>query len=104
MNLREQACWLALVFESRLSVRVVNSILAIWCKQLDRCLEDFFAASTQEWSHACHLGDTSIQKLEQAREKLVGQAFLVEQLQHEGINVLTVLDAAYPKCLKQALG
>lgn len=44
-----------------------------------------------------------MQKLEQAKEKLVAQAFLVEQLQHSGISMMTVLDEHYPKALKQAL-
>jgi len=103
MNSREQACWLALAFESKLSMRTVNDILVIWCKQLDRTVEEFFAADTQEWRASCHLKDEFMQKLEQAKEKLVAQAFLVEQLQHAGIFMMTVLDEHYPRALKQAL-
>ncbi len=104
MNLREQACWLALVFESKLSTRTVNDILVIWCKQLGRTLEEFFAAPTQEWRVACHLKEEFVQRLEQAKEKLVAQAFLTEQLQQAGISIITVLDERYPKALKLALG
>lgn len=35
--------------------------------------------------------------------KLVSQAFVVEQLAHEGIHMLTVLDKEYPKLLKTML-
>jgi DNA processing protein len=104
MNLREQACWFTLVFESKLSVRTINDILVIWCKQLERTLEDFFAADAQEWRTSCQLKEEFIQKLEQAKETLVAQAFLVEQLQHAGISMMTVLDEHYPKSLKLALG
>jgi DNA processing protein len=103
MDLREQACWLLLVFESGLSTRVVNDILALWCKQLGRTLQDFFEAGAEEWSATCHLKAEIIQKLDQAKEKLVGQAFVVEQLQHEHIQLLTVLDPHYPQLLKSAL-
>src|SRR5579859_1073498 len=103
MNPHEQACWLTLVFESKLSIRTVNEILVIWCKQLERTLAEFFAADTQEWRSSCHLKDEFIQRLEVAKEKLVAQAFLVEQLQHAGVATLTVLDGQYPKALKQAL-
>lgn len=102
-DLQEQACWLLLAFESGLSIRIINSILVIWCKQLGRTLEEFFAAGPQEWTSTCHLKPEIIQKLEQAKEKLVGQAFLAEQLSHDGIHLLTVLDADYPTLLKQAL-
>src|SRR5256886_2013108 len=44
-----------------------------------------------------------MKKLEQAKEKLVGQAFLVEQLNHDHIHLLTVLDDNYPRLLKSSL-
>src|SRR5256886_13100415 len=102
-DLQEQAYWLLLTFESGLPTRIINDILVIWCKQLGRTLQEFFAASSKEWSDTCHLNAGMIEKLEQAREKLVGQSFLVEQLSHDHIHLLTVLDAGYPKLLKSSL-
>src|SRR6266550_9345101 len=102
-DLQEQAYWLLLTFESGLPTRIINDILVAWCKQLGRTLREFFAASSQEWSDTCHLNAAMIEKLERAREKLVGQAFLVEQLSHDHIHLLTVLDAAYPTLLKSSL-
>src|SRR5947209_20449465 len=102
-DLQEQACWLLLAFESGLSTRIINDILVVWCKQLGRTLQEFFAASKEEWMATCHLKTEIIQKLEQAKEKLVGQAFLVEKLSHEHIHLLTVLDENYPRLLKLTL-
>ncbi|GAC1350677.1 MAG: hypothetical protein NVSMB27_35470 [Ktedonobacteraceae bacterium] len=102
-DLQEQACWLLLAFESGLSTRIINDILVAWCKQLGKTLQEFFAASKEEWEATCHLKTEIIQKLEQAKEKLVGQAFLVEKLSHEHIHLLTVLDENYPRLLKMAL-
>jgi DNA processing protein len=103
MNLREQACWLSLVFESKLSTRIVNGIIATWCKQLGRTLQDFFTADANEWNTTCHLSADIIHKIEQAKAKLVGQAFLAEQLQNDHIHMMTVLDPEYPTRLKSAL-
>ncbi|GAC1521142.1 MAG: hypothetical protein NVS3B14_22680 [Ktedonobacteraceae bacterium] len=102
-DLQEQACWLLLVFESGLSTRVVNAIIVAWCHQNKRSMQEFFAADAQEWSDVCSLNTDVTKKLEQSREKLVGQAFLVEQLAHNQIHMLTVLDSNYPKLLKTAL-
>lgn len=102
-DLREQACWLLLAFESGLPTRIVNDILVAWRVQSKRSLQEFFAASAEEWINTCHLNAGMIEKLEKAREKLVGQAFLVEQLAHDSISILTVLDDDYPKLLKTAL-
>jgi len=104
IDLREQACWLALVFESGLTIRIVNDILVIWCKQLNRTLQDFFAATTQEWEVTCQLNAKVVEKLKQAKEKLVAQAFLIEQLEQAHIHLMTVLDSEYPQSLKSALG
>ncbi len=102
-DLQEQACWLLLTYESGLSTRVINDIVMTWCQQLNRTLQEFFAAGPQEWSDTCHLGADIIEKLEQAKAKLVGQAFLVEQLSHDHIHLLTVLDDNYPRLLKSSL-
>src|SRR3989440_3225452 len=102
-DLQEQAYWLLLTFEAGLPTRIINDILVVWCKQMGRTLQEFFATSAQEWSDTCHLNTKMIEKLEQAREKLVGQAFLVEQLAHNHIHILPVLDADYPKLLRTSL-
>src|SRR6266702_1823105 len=102
-NLQEQACWLLLTYESGLSTRIINEIIIAWCYQGKRSLQQFFAASQHEWSDTCHLGAESVKKLEQAKEKLAGQAFLVEQLAHDHIHLLTVLDDNYPRLLKSSL-
>ena len=102
-DLQEQACWLLLTFESGLPTRIINDILMAWCQQSGRTLQEFFAADPQEWDAVCHLNAGMMEKLEQAKEKLEGQAFLVEQLAHEHIHLLTVLDDKYPQLLKSAL-
>lgn len=102
-DLQEQACWLLLAYESGLSTRIINDIVMAWCHQLGRTLQEFFAADPHIWSDTCHLSAPIVEKLEQARSKLAGQAFLIEQLDHEHIHLLTVLDDNYPHLLKSSL-
>lgn len=103
MDPREQACWLLLAFESGLTNRTVNTIIARWCKQLGRTLQGFFEADAQEWQTTCQLKPEMIQKLEDVKGKRIAQGFLVEQLQNSHIQMVTVLDAEYPALLKSAL-
>jgi hypothetical protein len=102
-DLQEQACWLLLTFESGLSTRIINDILVAWCRQMGRSLAEFFAAEPDEWETVCQLNAEISEKLAKAKEKLAGQAFLVEQLEQESIHVLPALDDNYPALLKQAL-
>jgi len=99
-NLQEQAYWLLLTYESGLTPRIINEIISTWCLQLNHTLQEFFMADPQIWIDTCHLSASIIQKLDDARSKLVGQAFLVEQLNHESIHLLTLLDDKYPDLLK----
>lgn len=102
-DLREQACWITLVFESGLTTRVVNDILVAWCYQHKQNLQAFFAADSQRWAEVCSVKPEVVQKLEHAREKLAAQAFLVEQLANASISLLTIFDEEYPRLLKLAL-
>src|SRR5947207_15329818 len=102
-DLQEQACWLLLTYESGLTTRVINEIVVTWCQQLGRTLQKFFAADSPVWSDTCPLSAPMVEKLEQARPRLVRQAFLVEQLKHARIQLLTLLDDNYPHLLKPLL-
>lgn len=99
-DLQEQAYWLLLTFESGLPTRLIHEIIAEWCHQRGRTLQEFFAAGPQEWESICHV-DT-ISKLEKAKEKIVGQVSLVKELAHNSMQLLPVLDDNYPKRLKSA--
>jgi len=103
MDLREQACWLLLVYESGLTSRIVNCIIRTWRKQLGRSLQEFFEADAQEWKKVPELKPEMMQKLEQAKEKRLAQGFLAERLDNEQVRMVTVLDPAYPALLKSAL-
>jgi DNA processing protein len=102
-DLREQACWITLVFESGFTTRVVNDILVSWCYQRQRNVQAFFAADSKHRAEVCSLNPDAVQKLEQAQEKLAAQAFLVEQLADASISLLTLFDNEYPRVLKSTL-
>ncbi|HYK86573.1 MAG TPA: DNA-processing protein DprA [Ktedonobacteraceae bacterium] len=107
----EQAYWFLLAFESRLSTRVINRVIANWLQE-GRTLQDFFAADPQAWSNICQLQKKHIEKLLQLRANAVppqgmplplAQLLYIKQLERENIHILPVLDAGYPALLKSVL-
>ena len=107
----EQAYWFLLAFESRLSTRVINRIIAHWLQE-GRTLQDFFAADPQAWRDICQLQEKHIEKLLQLRAKAVppqemplplAQILLLKELEHENMYMLPVLDKHYPDLLRSAL-
>jgi DNA processing protein len=102
-DVREQAYWLLLAFVSGLPKRVVNEIIQLWCCQLGRTLQAFFAATPREWCAVYPLSRKMLEKLARAKTKFDDQVALVGQLNHDSMHVLTLLDDDYPRLLKVVL-
>lgn len=102
-KLQEQAYWLLLVFESALPKGVINAIIVSWCQQAGRTLQEFFVADPRAWSDICQLEASMIAKLERVRfnnpDLYSKQLALLEQLAHDRIAMLTLLDDNYPSAL-----
>jgi hypothetical protein len=80
-DLREQACWITLVFQSGLTTRILNDILVSWCYQQKSSLQAFFAAGSQEWTEICNLKPETVQKTAKTVRK-VGTAQSALALSH----------------------
>lgn len=102
-EMQEQACWLLLTFESKLSKRIISDIIANWCRLRCGTLQEFFSLTAQRWSDVCQLDENSVAKLKNAGEKFANQLAFMEQLTKRGIHVLTMLDGNYPRMLNSAL-
>lgn len=100
---QEQAYWLLLAFESKVSKRIVGEIIVNWCQQRSGTLQEFFSLTARQWGDICQLEENVVAKLEAAREKIADQVALVDQLAQRGIRMLTVLDGNYPGILKSTL-
>jgi len=102
-ELLEQAYWLLLTFESKISKHIIWDIIEIWCRQRSGTLQEFFSLTVHQWNDICQLDEHVIEKLECVREKIEDQVALVERLAKRRIHILTVLDMKYPRKLKSTL-
>ena len=106
-KLQEQAYWLLLLFESGLPKSATSAIIASWCQQAGRTLQEFFMADPRVWSDTCQLDAAMIAKLEKICPNTPAlyskQLALLEQLAHDHIAMLTLLDDNYPKALSTLL-
>ena len=100
---QEQAYWLLLAFESKLSKRAISDIIEHWCRQRSGTLQEFFSLTAHQWSHICQLDENIVAKLTSASEKIADQITLAERLMKRGMHMLTVLDEKYPAMLKSTL-
>jgi predicted Rossmann fold nucleotide-binding protein DprA/Smf involved in DNA uptake len=66
-------------------------------------IEDFFQLSEQSWQTDFKLTEKQISDLAKAKSSLAGYAFLAENLQNSGMEIIPVISSEYSKTLKENL-
>ncbi|MDR2081814.1 MAG: DNA-processing protein DprA [Campylobacteraceae bacterium] len=66
-------------------------------------IEDFFELSKENWKNDFQINEKQITDLMQAKSSLASYAFLAENLQNNGIEVIPVIASEYSKTLKENL-
>jgi len=66
-------------------------------------ITDFFGLSEKSWKDDFQLNDRKINELQKINSSLAGYAFLAENLQNSGIEVIPVISSEYSKTLKENL-
>jgi predicted Rossmann fold nucleotide-binding protein DprA/Smf involved in DNA uptake len=64
-------------------------------------IEDFFALPEESWKNDFLLNDKQITDLKQVKSSFANYAFLAENLQNNGIEVISVVSSDYSKTLKE---
>ncbi|MDR3327169.1 MAG: DNA-protecting protein DprA [Prevotellaceae bacterium] len=109
---RESAYWIALAhelpawsFSNKDGWRNEDKINLIIRFYHDKkmSIEDFFALCEEDWKSDFHMSDRQIADLRKVKTSLANYAFLAENLQNGGIEVIPVLSPEYPKTLKENL-
>ncbi|MDR1632051.1 MAG: DNA-processing protein DprA [Dysgonamonadaceae bacterium] len=66
-------------------------------------IEDFFGLSEASWKNDFQINDKQIADIQKAKSSLANYAFLAENLQNSGIEVIPVISTEYSKILKENL-
>jgi predicted Rossmann fold nucleotide-binding protein DprA/Smf involved in DNA uptake len=107
----ESAYWMALAhelpawsFSNREGWRnedKMNLIIQFYNKKMS--IEDFFQLPEQDWKTNFQLIDNQVLDLSKIKSTLANYAFLAENLQNSGIEVIPVVSSEYSKTLKENL-
>jgi predicted Rossmann fold nucleotide-binding protein DprA/Smf involved in DNA uptake len=66
-------------------------------------IDDFFSLSEENWKTIFQLSDKQIHDLKNVKSSIANYAFLAENLQNNGIEVIAVVSSEYSKTLKENL-
>jgi predicted Rossmann fold nucleotide-binding protein DprA/Smf involved in DNA uptake len=79
----------------------MNLIIQFYNEKMS--IEDFFGLSEASWKNDFQINDKQIADLQQAKSSLANYAFLAENLQNSGIEVIPIISKEYSKILKENL-
>ncbi|MDR1197413.1 MAG: DNA-processing protein DprA [Prevotellaceae bacterium] len=105
----ETAYWMALEHEWGCSNATGNgkvdkmNIVIKFFHEKQMSIADFFQLSKEEWKNEFAMTDLQIYNLEKAKSSVPNYAFLAENLQNSGIEVIPVVSADFSKTLKKNL-
>lgn len=99
----ETAYWIALAHLPKWGNLKINNLIIKFFHENQISIVDFFELSENIWSSVYQLDEKQITDLRQAKSELPNNAFLAEQMQNQGFEIIPITSPEYSKTLKTNL-
>ena len=99
----ESAYWIALAHLPKWGNLKINNLIIKFFHENQISIVDFFELSENIWSSVYQLDEKQITDLKQAKSELPNNAFLAEQMQNQGFEIIPITSPEYSKTLKTNL-
>lgn len=99
----ESAYWIALAHLPKWGNLKINNLIIKFFHENQISIVDFFELSENIWSTVYQLDEKQITDLKQAKLELPNNAFLAEQMQNQGFEIIPITSPEYSKTLKKNL-
>ncbi|MDD3771940.1 MAG: DNA-processing protein DprA [Weeksellaceae bacterium] len=99
----ETAYWIALAHLPKWGSLKINNLIIKFFHENQISIVDFFELSENIWSSVYQLDEKQITDLRQAKSELPNNAFLAEQMQNQGFEIIPITSPEYSKTLKTNL-
>ena len=99
----ETAYWIALAHLPKWGNLKINNLIIKFFHENQISIVDFFELSENSWSSVYQLDEKQITDLKQAKSELPNNAFLAEQMQNQGFEIIPITSPEYSKTLKTNL-
>lgn len=99
----ETAYWIALAHLPKWGNLKINNLIIKFFHENQISIVEFFELSENIWSSVYQLDEKQITDLRQAKSELPNNAFLAEQMQNQGFEIIPITSAEYSKTLKTNL-
>jgi len=99
----EKTYWIAAAHLPKWTVERTNRLIIKIIHENKMTWADFFALEKKEWKELIAASDKELTDLENARNDMPKLAFIAEQLQNEGFQIIPINSPDYPAVLKENL-
>lgn len=99
----ETPYWIALAHLPKWGNLKINNLIIKFFHENQISIVDFFELSENIWSSVYQLDEKQITDLRQAKSELPNNAFLAEQMQNQGFEIIPITSPEYSKTLKTNL-
>jgi len=99
----ETAYWIALAHLPKWGHLKINNLIIKFFHENQISIVEFFELSENIWSSVYQLDEKQITDLRQAKSELPNNAFLAEQMQSQGFEIIPITSPEYSKTLKTNL-
>jgi len=99
----EAAYWIALAHIPQWGYAKINALIDRFTNTYSLSIEEFFNLPETDWHHLYALEPKDIEELNAAKSELPNNAFLAEQLQNEGYELIPITSPDYSPALKSNL-
>ena len=99
----ETAYWISLAHLPKWGNLKINNLIIKFFHENQISIVDFFELSENIWSSVYQLDEKQITDLKQAKSELPNNAFLAEQMQNQGFEIIPITSPEYSKTLKTNL-
>lgn len=101
--LSENTYWIAIAHLPRWQTERINHLIIRVIHEKNMLWEHFFSLDKEQWKNIFAFTDKELTDIEAAKNDLPRLAFIAEQLQNEGIEIIPINSPYYPTVLKENL-
>lgn len=99
----EAAYWITLAHIPRWGYAKINNLIIQFSQEYDISIEEFFQLPESDWQTLYNLESKEIEELKIVKAEIPNNAFLAEQLQNEGYELIPITSPDYSQTLKDNL-
>lgn len=102
--MQNAAYWISISHLKGWKIEQINNLIEMVYQEHNSDLQDFFSLKPEDWKQLYGLDEKQIEALQESKAEIPNNAFLAENLYHQGFELIPIISPDYSPTLWQNLG